>query len=104
MVAASGLLVALLAMWLSIPQVFLFMAVLNGLVSIYIYTLLPEFLFRFVAWMLAHVMYRLEVTGEDHVPNEGAALIVCYHVSFIDWFIISAGVKRPIRFIMDHSF
>jgi len=31
-----------------VPTIFLVLAILNALVAIYIYTLLPEFLFRFL--------------------------------------------------------
>jgi 1-acyl-sn-glycerol-3-phosphate acyltransferase len=37
-------------------------------------------------------------------PQQGAAVLVCNHMSFVDWMVIAAGVRRPVRFIMDHSF
>ena len=104
MVMASLLILALMHFEISIPVIFLILALLNIIVAVYIYTLLPEFLIRFVVWILAHVMYRLKVTGEDNIPMDGSAVLVCNHVSFIDWMIISASVKRPARFIMDHSY
>lgn len=104
MVVASGLLVGLMKSGLSIPQMFLVLALLNAAVAIYIYTLLPEFLIRFLAWCLANLMYRLKVEGDENLPSRGAALLVCNHVSFIDWLIIGAGVFRPVRFVMHYSF
>jgi 1-acyl-sn-glycerol-3-phosphate acyltransferase len=85
---------------LSIPAVFLVGAVLNALVAIYIYTLLPEFLLRFVVWILMHTMYRLREVGLSNLPDEGAALLVCNHVSFVDSLILAAASRRPIRFVM----
>jgi 1-acyl-sn-glycerol-3-phosphate acyltransferase len=85
---------------LSVPEVFLVGAILNALVAIYIYTVVPEFLLRFCAWLLVNVMYRLRVTGLDKIPNEGAALVVCNHVSFVDSLIVGAMCHRPIRFVM----
>jgi 1-acyl-sn-glycerol-3-phosphate acyltransferase len=104
MVASSLLLILLYRLGVSIPYIIMLMALLNALVAAYIYTLLPEFLFRFMSWGLAHLIYRLKVRGEENIPHEGAALLICNHVSFIDWLILSAGVGRPIRFVMDHSF
>ena len=104
MVAASGLLVALLAAHLTIPHVFLVLAVLNAAASIYVYKVLPEFLFRFVAWIIATVMYRLKVVHPERLPEEGAAVLVCNHVSFVDWLIVASSCKRPIRFVMYHGF
>ncbi|HEX7988577.1 MAG TPA: lysophospholipid acyltransferase family protein, partial [Stenotrophomonas sp.] len=34
------------------------------------------------------------------VPDEGAALIVCNHVSYMDALILSAVIPRPARFVM----
>jgi 1-acyl-sn-glycerol-3-phosphate acyltransferase len=104
MVAASGVLVGLMHLGLSIPQIFLVLAVTNAVVATYIYTVLPEFTLRFIMWCLANVLYRMRVKGHDQIPEEGPAVLVCNHVSFIDWMIIAAGVARPVRFIMDHSF
>lgn len=103
MVVAAGLAAGLLAAGASIAQLILVTALLNACVAIYIYTLVPEFLLRFVVWMLVHTVYRLKVTGEEHIPDEGPALIVANHVSFADALIIMAASRRPIRFVMDHQ-
>lgn len=104
MVAASALLVMLMKAGLSIPRIFLVLAILNGVVALYIYTLLPEFLLRFVMWMIANVMYRLKIEGDKAIPDRGPAILVCNHVSFVDWLIIGAAIHRPVRFVMHHSF
>jgi len=104
MVVSSLMLIGLGAAGLSIPQIFLVLALLNAAVAAYIYRVVPEFLFRFVAWILAHILYRLRVVGREHIPLDGPALLVCNHVSFIDWLIIASGSKRPPRFVMYHGF
>lgn len=104
MVVSSLMLLALRAADVTIPQIFLVLAVLNALVAGYIYKLLPEFLFRFLCWILANVLYRLKTFGRDHIPHEGPALLVCNHVTFIDWMIIASACKRPARFVMYHGF
>jgi 1-acyl-sn-glycerol-3-phosphate acyltransferase len=71
-------------------------------VAIYIYTLVPEFLMRFIVWLLIHSVYRLEKSDLENIPEEGPAVIVCNHVSFVDALIIAAACRRPIRFVMDH--
>ncbi|GMU43633.1 MAG: MFS transporter [Xanthomonadales bacterium] len=101
MVAASLLGFALLnGIGLTLPQVLLVTALCNAVVAIYIYTLVPEFLLRFVAWILINVLYRLRVRGVEQVPDEGAALLVCNHVSYVDALVIMGLVPRPIRFVM----
>ena len=93
---------AMLAGGLSIPLLFAVAAICNVAVAIFIYGLVPEFLLRFIAWGLIHLFYRLQARGVEHIPHEGAALIVCNHVSFVDPVILMAVSPRPIRFVMDH--
>lgn len=100
MVAAVGLALALLLAGLSIPQIFVVIAVLNAAVALYIYTLLPEFLMRFIAWILVSILYRIRTTGLDNVPEKGPALLVCNHVSFVDALIVGGSIRRPVRFVM----
>ncbi|HYC08090.1 MAG TPA: MFS transporter [Steroidobacteraceae bacterium] len=103
MVAAAAFGAAMLAAGLSVPQLVLLTALLNAAVAAYIYTLVPEFLLRFVAWLLVHTVYRLDERGLENIPDEGAALLVCNHVSFVDALVISAACRRPIRFVMESA-
>lgn len=96
--AAAGLLAA----GLSIPMLFAVAAVCNAAVALYIYRLVPEFLLRFVVWLLIHSVYRLRVEERAELPEDGPAVIVCNHVSFVDALVIMAACRRPIRFVMDH--
>ncbi len=85
----------------TIPQLFLALAIANAVVSLYIFTIVPEFLMRFLSWVMVRTLYRLRVHGvEANVPDEGAALIVCNHVSYMDALILSATIPRPVRFVM----
>ncbi|CAD5371677.1 MFS transporter [Rubrivivax sp. A210] len=92
----------LLGAGLTIPQVFLVVGLLNALVAGYIFLIVPEYLLRFIAFMLTRCVYRLRVRGGDHIPAEGAAVLVCNHVSFVDAVLLMAASPRPIRFLMDH--
>ena len=100
MVGAAVLSVILLQSGLSIPELFLVIAVLNVLVAAYIYTLLPEFLMRFLAWMAISFVYRVRPTGLENIPRSGPAVVVCNHVSYIDPIILAGCVRRPMRFVM----
>ena len=56
---------------------------------------------RFLAWIYVNLMYRVKVAGvEEMVPDEGPALLVCNHVSYMDALILSSTIPRPIRFVM----
>ena len=102
MVIAALFGVAVLQAGGTIPQLFLAAAVLNAAVALYIYLLVPEFLMRFLAWMLIHSIYRLHKSGLENIPQQGPALLTCNHVSFVDAIVILAASPRPIRFVMDH--
>jgi len=103
MVAAAGLAVVALSAGLSIAQLLLLTGALNAVVAIYIYLLVPEFLLRFLDWLLVHSIYRLRATGLAHIPEEGPALLVCNHQSLADALIITAVCRRPIRFVMYYA-
>jgi 1-acyl-sn-glycerol-3-phosphate acyltransferase len=99
-VAAAAFGIGLGAAGLSIPQIFLVAAILNAAVAIYIYTLVPEFLMRFLSWLIVSLLYRIRIEGEENIPDEGAAVLVSNHVSFMDPLIINACTRRPPRFVM----
>ncbi|MFT3816506.1 MAG: MFS transporter [Rubrivivax sp.] len=92
---------ALLGAGFTIPQVFLVVGLLNAVVAFYIFMLVPEYLLRFVAFIATRCIYRFRVRGDEHIPTEGAAVLVCNHVSFVDAVLLMAASPRPIRFIMD---
>jgi len=103
MIASSLIVGALLKFGLTIPQVFLVIGLLNAVVAFYIFMLVPEYLLRFVAFLVTRFVYRFKVRGDEHIPTAGAAILVCNHVSFIDPVLMMAASPRPIRFIMDHQ-
>lgn len=101
MVVAALLGAVALNAGLSIAELLLLTGILNAFVAAYIYRLVPEFLLRFLAWLLVHFIYRLETRGRDNIPAQGPALLICNHVGFADALVISAGCPRPVRFIME---
>jgi 1-acyl-sn-glycerol-3-phosphate acyltransferase len=97
--AAIGLLEA----GVSAVGILLAAALMNAAVALFIYTLVPEFLMRFMAWIVIHSVYRLAKSGLERIPEEGPALLVCNHVSYVDALVVSAACRRPIRWVMDHQ-
>ena len=102
MIASALLAGALLSAGFSVPQVFLFTGIANAVVAGYIFLLVPEYLLRFVAWVLSRCIYRFKVRGDAHIPATGAAILACNHVSFVDAVLLMAASPRPIYFVMDH--
>jgi MFS family permease len=68
MVVASLMAAMLLHEGLSLPQLYLVVGLLNAAVAVYIYTRVPEFLVRFIAWLLIHSVYRLEKRNLERIP------------------------------------
>lgn len=102
MIASSLLAGALLAAGATVPQVFLITGLANALVAAYIFLLVPEYLLRFVAWFASRIVYRFKVRGDEHLPVQGAAILACNHVSYVDAVLLMAASPRPIYFVMDH--
>jgi 1-acyl-sn-glycerol-3-phosphate acyltransferase len=103
MIASSVLAGLLLKSGATVPQVFLAVGLANAVVAFYIFMLVPEYLLRFIAFIASRIVYRFKVSGEEHIPVQGAAILVCNHVSFVDAVLLMAASPRPIRFIMDHQ-
>jgi 1-acyl-sn-glycerol-3-phosphate acyltransferase len=102
LVASALIAIALLRAGLSIVDLFLTTGLMNAAVALFIFRLVPEFLMRFLAWLLVHTVYRVDKQGLDNIPEEGPCVLVCNHVSYVDAVVISACVRRPIRFVMDY--
>lgn len=103
MVVAALAAMLMLKQGFTIPEIFLATAVMNAVVALYIFSVVPEFLMRFVAWLLIHTFYRVRGIHVERIPEHGAAVLVCNHVSYLDAVVIMAFSPRPIRFVMDHA-
>lgn len=103
MVLSAVVAIVILSSGFSIAQLFLLIAILNAVVAIYIYSLVPEFFMRFIVWLLIHSVYHVKAKGLDKVPDEGPAVLVCNHVSFVDALIIAGCIRRPVRFVMHYK-
>ncbi len=87
----------------SIPELFMITVVLHVIVCLYIFTIVPEFILRLIAWLLVSMVYRVKYKGLEKIPAEGPVVLVCNHVSFVDPAIIMGRVRRPSRFVMYHK-
>ena len=102
MIVSAILAGALLKAGFTIPQIFLFVGLANAVVAFYIFMLVPEYLLRFIAFMMSRCIYRFKITGDHNLPTQGAAVLTCNHVSLIDPVLLMAASPRPIYFVMDH--
>ncbi|MCP4132003.1 MAG: MFS transporter [bacterium] len=105
MVASAGLAILLLGVaGLSIPQFFLVLAGMSFVVAGYIFTKVPKNVIVMITSTIMRIMYRIKRVDLDMIPEEGAAVLVSNHVTFIDALLIAASCKRNIRFVMDDMY
>ncbi|MCK5664054.1 MAG: MFS transporter [Thiotrichaceae bacterium] len=103
MVVATGFSLFALSSGLNIAELFLVMSLMNAAVALWIFTLIPEFIMRLLVWLLIHTVYRVKKTELESIPDTGACVLVCNHVSFVDALILAGCIKRPIRFVMNYK-
>ena len=97
--ALFGALVLVVFKW-SLPQFFKVLALLNLAVGLFICRVMPVYILRLVVWALTRLMYRVRCHGLERIPDSGAAVLVCNHVSYVDALIIAGSCRRPVRFVM----
>ena len=97
MIGSSVIAGALLGAGFTVPQVFLFTGIANAVVAAYIFLLVPEYLLRFVAWVMSRFIYRFKVRGDEHIPSTGAAILACNHVSFFDAVLLMPPASSRAR-------
>lgn len=97
---ASGL----LALSISVPAVFLIMAIVNGVVAVYICKLLPDALIRAFLISVLKLFYRVEVRGLENYAKAGKrAVVVVNHISFLDPVLLAVFLPvKPIFAINTH--
>ncbi len=54
---------------------------------------------RLLAWLLARLLFRVEVRGAEHVPRTGSLMIVANHSSVLDPLIVGGAAPRPLHFM-----
>ncbi|MGH7829491.1 MAG: AMP-binding protein, partial [Candidatus Binatia bacterium] len=103
----GGILLASAVFWslrdllqIQADRIVLILGFFTLIATVYILTILPDFLIRFSLWLLTHVIYRIRIVGQDNVPFRGPALLVCNHVSHVDSLLVGACVQRFIRFMI----
>lgn len=89
---------------LGIGKQFLILAGLNLIASFMIYKFHSLSTVRFWCWIISKVLYKIEVKGEENIPDDKPFIVCTNHVSFVDWVIVYGAVKRPVQFIIDWNY
>ena len=97
--ALCATLVLVVLKW-SLPQFFALLALFNLAAGLLICRVAPVALLRIAVWALTRSMYRIRCHGLEGIPDAGAAVLVCNHVSYVDALIIAGSCRRPVHFVM----
>jgi len=65
---------------------------------------LAESLVSTFVWLVTCLFYPLRVRGLENLPRRGGALLVSNHISFVDWILLTAAAKRPVRYLISREF
>jgi acyl-[acyl-carrier-protein]-phospholipid O-acyltransferase / long-chain-fatty-acid--[acyl-carrier-protein] ligase len=102
-----GIMLASGVLWLctnvlawSPDRILLVFGITTLIASVYVLSIVPEFMVRFTLWLLTHTVYRIRIIGQENVPFRGPALLVCNHISHVDGALVGACVQRFIRFLV----
>ncbi|MFQ5851610.1 MAG: MFS transporter [Candidatus Binatia bacterium] len=105
--ATAGILLASGMLWtlrdlfqVQADQIILIFGFFTVVATVYMLSIVPDFLIGFTLWTLTHTIYRIRMVGQEHVPFRGPALLVCNHMSHVDGLLVAACVQRFIRFMV----
>src|SRR4051794_14346962 len=87
--------------YLSSREIFLLCGLATVPVFIYIILLIPQATIKFLAWLLTHSLYRIHVYGRENIPEQGGAILVPNHISFLDGLLMFATSSRQVRMLME---
>lgn len=100
MVSSAVFAVVLSQMGISLVNMIYILTAMNFLVAVWVFTVVPEFLFRFIVWILINTIYRIDTKNVNTIPDNGSGIIICNHVSFMDALFIFGLAPRPVKFVM----
>ncbi len=102
MAAGQILLSAALSAGVPVPQVFLLVAVANGLVALYVMWRMPRQLLRGLGRLLFRLFYRVEVRGLEKFEEAGPrAVIVPNHTSYLDGPLLASWLPEDTQFAVN---
>lgn len=104
MVVSALAITAMLSGGMTVPEVFLIVAIANAGVALYICKLLPDELVRGALRMVFRLAFRVEVKGLENWQKVGKrAVIVVNHVSFLDPALLAAFLpEKPLFAVNTH--
>lgn len=104
MVGAALFAIILFKLGLSIITIFLVVGLINLFILSFIFYLIPRDFLKMFVNIIIRLFYRFSVNGSENLPKNGPYIIVANHLSFIDPFVIAAGIPHPPCYVMDMDY
>lgn len=102
MVVSALAISMMLARDYTVVQIFLTIAAVNGLMAVYIATLLPRSLVKSILRWVFHTFYRLDIKGGEHFQKlDEKTVIIANHLSFLDALLIGAYAPHHVSFAIN---
>jgi len=61
---------------------------------------LSDSLVRFALRLVAELLFRVRILGNENIPSRGPALLVSNHLTYLDGFLIGSRLKPMVRFLV----
>ncbi len=82
-------------------QIFLVCGLSTIPVFIYIVLVIPQATIKFLAWLVTHTFYKIRVYQRENIPEQGGAILVPNHISWLDGLLLFATSSRQVRMLID---
>lgn len=89
---------------LSVQWQLLILGILCLVATVYVLRIIPQSFLRFTVLGVVRILYRIRRMHPERVPEEGGALLLATHISYVDSLIVSAACDRPVRFVAYEGF
>jgi 1-acyl-sn-glycerol-3-phosphate acyltransferase len=100
----NALVLAGLAAWYGLGVASLgLLLVGNVIVIVAVCNIWPRYYVGLVTSVIRYGFYQFRVQGLHHMPRQGAAILVCNHVSYMDVPLLIAASPRPLVFWVHHG-
>ncbi len=106
MLIASGIywvLSAANALALNPRTIFLMGGLATIPVLVYIVVLIPQATIKFLAWLITHSAYRVYTYRRENIPEQGGAILVPNHISWLDGLLLLTTSSRTVRILIDRD-
>jgi acyl-[acyl-carrier-protein]-phospholipid O-acyltransferase/long-chain-fatty-acid--[acyl-carrier-protein] ligase len=84
-------------------EIFLLCGIATIPVFVYIVVVIPQATIKFLAWLITHSVYTIRVHQRENIPEQGGAILVPNHISWLDGLLLTTTSSRTVRLLVDRD-